>query len=228
MKHFRLLGVAMLAVFALGATLASSAFALPELLGSKAFPQTFTGKNDAEKPELVTAKHTVSCKAAAAEGTQETDTLGKFHISFTGCTSSFGSTCTSSGDKSEEILTLGSFHYVLDEKSAADDVAILFLIGQGTEPATTFTCEAFGVKEKAEVKGTLLCLLLVPLESKATHLFHCTGSKGVSGDKEYLNDENKAVKALLLTKVGSGAFEESNEVALAEVTFKEAVAFMNE
>jgi len=222
MKHFRLLGLAMLAAFALDATLASSTFALPELLGSKAFPQTFEGKNDAAAPKLETAKDIFGCKAMTAEGIQETDTLGKFHRSFTGCTSSSGEKCMSPGDKSEEILTLGSFHYVLDEKSEANDVAVL------TEEVTIFECELVGIKEKVEIKGTLLCLVLVPLESKATHLFHCTGSKGVSGDKEYLNDESKAVKALLLTKVGSGAFEESNEVVLDEITFKEAVAFMNE
>jgi hypothetical protein len=228
MKHFRLLGLAMLAVFALGATLSSSAFALPELLGANAFPQTFTDKTDANNPTLETANHKVTCEKATSTGTQETDTLGKFHISFTKCTSTLNSVCTSTGDASGEILTLGSFHYVLDEKSGIEDVAILFLIGQGTEAATTFTCEAFGIKEAVEVKGTLLCLILLPLKSEPTHLFHCTGSKGVPGDKEYLNDENKSVKALLLTKVGGGVFEESNEVALAEVTFKEAVAFMNE
>jgi hypothetical protein len=120
---------------------------------------------------------------------------------------------------------------VLDEKSAADDVAVLFLIGQGGEPRTTFTCEVVGIKEDVEVRGTLLCLILAPLSSKENHLFHCLQANGKSKVKQYSNDQNNAVVALLLTKFGAGAFEESGLLTLMTLEFGtpiQAVAFMNE
>lgn len=224
MKRFTLLGLALMAVLSLGASLAaSSSFALPELLPI-AGNSTFTGRNvGTAKVVLETVgKSTVECASATSTGAQETDTLGTFHISFKTCASTgfIRATCTSRGDASGEILTLGSFHYVYDTLGGTEKVAILFL-----PKPTEFECSIVKVK----VTGTLVCLILKPLESNVTHQFHCVQKEGKQTGTRWWNDAGTAQTAQLLTETNnSGRPEESGELALAEVTFARAVSFEND
>lgn len=219
MKRFKLLGLALMAVFALAAVLSASASALPELLAQEA-NATYTGKSTAANPTLETSKEEkIVCKEASAEGVQETDTLGTFHIHFTGCESS-GFKCNTTGDESGIILSLGTFHYVFDVLTPELGVAILFLPEEQNIKCTALVT--------LKVKGTILCLILEPLTSAATHEFHCVQSKGKASETKWWNDEGVEQNALALTSKNGGTFIESAEQALASVTFGTAVAFMNE
>jgi hypothetical protein len=228
MKHLRLLGLALVAMLAVGATVmavaASAELALPQLLGEVGNPKAFEGKSVGE-PKLEDANgNIVNCKAATGSGTQETDTLGIFHITFTGCKTELTGACTSSGDASESILTLGSFHYVLDTLGSAEEsVAILFLIKE-----VTFECSVFA---KNKVKGELLCLIQKPLVSAKSHEFRCAskGGKGEQEDLNYWNDKGEKIeKVHLESSLNGGAFVHSQEDANATVEFKEAVKFEND
>jgi hypothetical protein len=223
MKRFKLLGLALAAVCLLAAAFSASAFAgLPELLGQSA-GATYSGKNTGtENPTLETVKkETITCTAASAEGIQETDTLGTFHIHFTGCNSS-GFKCNTSGDEAGIILSLGTFHYVYDKLGTGSElgVAILFLPEEQVIKCTALVT--------LNVKGTILCLVLEPLTSAATHEFHCTQTGGKPSSTQWWNDEGVSQTALALTSKNKGEFIESAELALASVTFSEPVAFMNE
>lgn len=216
MKRFKLLGLALVAVFALAAAFSASAFALPELLGQGA-NATYEGKNTAANPTLETTKsEKIVCKEATANGVQETNSLASFHISFKGCESS-GFKCNSSGDETGVILVLGSAHYV---DSTPGNVAILFLFEE-----LTIKCTALVT---LKVKGDIVCPVLEALTSAATHEFHCTESAGKPSTTSWLNDENETQTAKVETSKNGGAFIESAEQALASVTFGTAVAVMNE
>jgi hypothetical protein len=225
MKRFRLFGLVVVALVALAAAVTStgaSALTLPALLPIATGGVAFTDESDAANPTLNTPAHTVTCESAQSTGFQETDTLGTFHITFLGCETAILGKCTSSGDTEGQILTLGSFHYVLDTLGSSEiSVAVLFL----TAP-TTFSCTKLA---SIVTKGTLVCLILTPLVKSKTHLFHCTqSSAGVQEDKHYYNDNGTLVETKLETSFNGGAEESSSEVALAAVFFKEAVAFEND
>jgi hypothetical protein len=235
MKQLRLFFMALLAVSAFGSVLAASANAakLPLLLGQAA-NEPFKDKNDGTTPlQLETSSGTkIECKTAESTGVQETDTLGTFHISFKKCKGITGE-CKTAGDAAEEILSLGTFHYVDDFLSTNAEllgVAVLFLLS----PATEFECPLVKVK----VTGQLLCLVLKPLESNVTHLFHCihklnakeeNEGKGEQLERTWWGDgTNEEKTATLISVVNGGAEEVSSELALAEVTFPVKVAFMEE
>jgi hypothetical protein len=226
MKHFKLLGVALMAVFAIGAMLAStgaSALTLPALLPI-AENKSFTGANVGAPKLESKAGSVIECKTATATGAQETDTLGTFHITFEGCETAIVGKCTSTGDAEGSILTLGSFHYVLDTLSTSEtSVAVLFLPG-----ITKFECTKF---VKNEVKGELVCPLTKPLVSSKTHEFTCAkgSTAGSQAVKKYYNDGGTLVEAKLESALNGGTFEESNEQATATTTFtNKAVAFEND
>jgi hypothetical protein len=229
MKRFSLLGVLMVVVFALAAVVvAPAAFALPELLPIKTGGTHYTAASDGtEEVTLeINANEKVNCKAATGEGGQETDTLGTFRISFTSCKETIlGTACSTSGDASGVILTNGSFHYVIDTLGAtlgANGVAILFL-----PEITNFECD--GGLTKFKVTGRVLCLLLEPLVSRSTHLFHCVQTAGKQNVTSYYNATGTLITGVILeTSKNGGALAQSGELALASVNFPEAVAIMNE
>lgn len=221
MKRFKLLGLALMAVFALAAAFSASALALPELLGQAAGAE-YSGKNTSENPTLETTKEEkIVCKEASAEGVQESDTLGTFHIHFTSCKSS-GFSCNTSGDSTGIILALGTFHYVFYSLGSGSElgVAILFLPEEQTIKCTALVT--------LKVRGTLLCPVSEPLTSATTHTFNCSESKGVPANKTWWNDEGGAQEAKAETSKNGGSFIESGEAADASVTFGTAVSFMNE
>ena len=236
MKRFRSFGLVLLAAVAFSVVWSASASAakLPELLG-QTNPASFTGANDGTtRIELETSGGTtVACTSVSATATQETDTGGTFHLTFKGCKSS-GAACTSSGDATEEVLSLGKFAIVDDFLSTEVSklgVADLFLLGAGTE----LSCSAL-VKIKAT--GSVLCLVLEPLISSTIHLFHCihqlnakseNEGKGVQLDKAYWGDgENEEIKTELLLSVNGATPVPTSELVLGTAVFSVPVATMNE
>jgi hypothetical protein len=226
MKRFRLIGLALVAVFALGAMLAASAFALPEFLPSTRANLAFNGNLDSGKAILENSMGTqVECTSAPGSGGLETDTLGTFKIAFEGCESTGFKCKTTGGSVNGQILSEGSFHYVYDTLGTGETlgIAILFLA-----KLTEFECAGGLVKNI--VRGLVLCLILAPLTSSITHLFHCLkgASAGVAGEKKFYNDNGTIVEATLEANQNNAGFKETNEQALATVTTAEASAWMNE
>lgn len=218
MKRSKLLGLALTSIVALAAVFSAPAFALPELLG-QAPNAEFTGKNTAENPTLETTKEEkIVCKEAAEEGIQETNTLGPFHIHFTGCKSS-GFACNTSGDGSGVILTLGTFHYVYDHLGSGSElgIAILFLPEEQTIKCTALVT--------LKVKGSVLCLVSESFTFETTHNFTCSESKGVPSETTWWNDEGGEQHAKLETSKNGGSFIESAEATSASFTFGSRVSF---
>jgi len=226
MRRLSMIGLALMAVLALGAFASTTAFALPELLPHG----TWTGNDDggAAKPTLEILGGgilPIECAAATGEGADETDTLGLFHIMFTGCHLKTTATrCESAGDTAETILALGTYHYVDDflGTAATLGVAILFLPDH-----LHLTCLT-AVNTLILVLGPgPLCLILEPLSLKLSHLFHCEQQAGTQKERTYWDDAGKEVKAALKCTVSEGAEVECGELALGEVTYTVAQAFMN-
>jgi hypothetical protein len=219
MRRLKFLGLALLAVFASAAALSASASALvlPEILPLSATERTWTGKNDAANPKLVsTSGSETTCESATATGTEEAGKpLGLFHIEFKGCgvTSPFPAKCTGLGDATTGvILSLGTWHLVFDKTTPELLTATLFLLD-----TVHFTCGGIVL---VEVKGNLVCLDLEPTVKKAEHLFHCTQTAGVPADKEYFNDSGVKVTPKLECSENGGAFKECAELALGTVLYK--------
>src|ERR1700722_7724093 len=110
MRRVKLLGSAIIAVFALSAVMASWAAAEPpELLPVKS---TFTIKSGAG--ELVRLNgEAVKCTGDKSLGTVEAETTtltNKIHIDFEGCAAS-GVKCSSEGQAAGVILVLGVGHW---------------------------------------------------------------------------------------------------------------------
>ena len=158
MKRIRLLGLALMVVFALGALAAATASAaeptkiLPEPTAAK--PVTYTAKSG--ETRLLTVGGTeIKCKKDTSDGSFTTPNFGDFDVLFTECKGPLGSTCTSTGAPKGLIEIKGEVHYLLAlEMINATETklvaALVFLIEE-----VHFTCEAAGVKTLAIVEGCI-------------------------------------------------------------------------
>jgi hypothetical protein len=220
MRQLKLIAMACTVAFALVAITAASAsaFVLPEVLGPAAEAK-FTTKDDLANPTFSTLKGSeVTCEHWSGEGGFEagTRTLGLFHITFSGkckgTISGIKAACTGLGDAAETVLVLGKWHTVVDTKPGETLGAAIMLL---LEPVH-MTCSIALV----ELTGDILCLILEPLVSMVTHLFHCTQTNGTMNEKHFLNDAGAetAVPALL-TSVSHATAEESSITALGTITY---------
>jgi hypothetical protein len=228
MRHLRLLSVFVVAC-AVGALMASSAFALPSLLigATGEGASSYTGKSIGETELLKKNGKNTKCTGATGEGTVEAQKpLGAFHITFTGCTGS-GFTCTGEGDNSGAILSLGSWHLVYDTLKSGltgSGVAILFLVGQ-----TKFTC---GGLVKVEVKsgGNVLCLIANPELLTKIFTFNCKKRAAEPFGPEETKYDNETgtwvATAELESNENGGAFEPSVQIGTGTDEFKEDTLIM--
>jgi len=218
MRRFKLLGLALMAVFIVAVAITSTASAaLPKILPETGVARNWTGASTGAV-ELLGAT-AVKCNTAPSEGTQEANKpLGTFHIKFEGCTAEKEAIkCTGLGDTAGVILSLGTWHTVDDNLSPLS-AALLFLIEK-----VHFNCSSLVL---VLVSGELVCLWLKPTESEKTHSFHCVQlAGGGQEDTHYFNEEEKEVKAGLTCSVNEAAKEEACfELALGSQTFTEAVS----
>jgi hypothetical protein len=157
MQQFKILGVALMAVFALSAFVSATASALPVILPEAA--ETWTGQSGPGTLETVKGTKIV-CEEDTSEGTiEKSGKLGLFHIDFHKCTSS-GAECMSLSDENELILVLGTYH-VVNDKLNPNGVAFLFLL----EPVH-IECPLGGAL--SVVEGKVLCLVK-PINTLAKH-----------------------------------------------------------
>ena len=212
MNKVKQLGLLVLAVCALGAVMASSAFALPALL-----PETgLTVLASGVEAKLVTLSGTeVLCKTGISElKFAAKSNLAPVHITFGGCTSPTlgGAKCTGLTDTagSGTILALGEIHLVYDSLTTLGVAGLLLIEELG------FECGALAT---VNVKGSLLCLIS-PINKKIktteTALLKCEATGAKTGDPketEYWNAAGVKQTPLLLASVNSKTFESSAEIA---------------
>jgi len=171
MKHIRIIGLCLVAVFAFGAVAAASASAeeVLFLLGNGKFPATFTDKGGAAK--LVTpGLGTVECKEVTSKGTigngkreeetgskKEVAHLGQSEFKFKGC--KFANVIACSNAAAEEIVVASSwFHLGLVDPG--DKPGILQLLPGAPETSEAggevkFTCGPEKVSVVGDVIGEL-------------------------------------------------------------------------
>lgn len=113
MKRIRLMGLALLALFALGILVASSASAeLPEILPVPTVEKPAKFTSEAGEVELETTVGTrVTCKKAKNKGEFDTQDEGFVLVDFEGCKDE-GANCNSPGDAAGVILTFGNMEAV--------------------------------------------------------------------------------------------------------------------
>lgn len=204
MKHVRILGLALVAAFAVAAVAAAVASAvLPEFDGP--FPKSFHALGTAEGTLETTGKNEVKCKTNHVNG----EITGPKHdlatIRFLGCTTPnpLGGRleCNTAGEGSGVIATqklLSLLGYI--KRAAPTEVGILI------EPASTelfaeFVCGGFiTIKVKGNVVGKITPINVAankfPLELKQVK--GVPSPAGLEGQTD-----------LLATSVAGGAFEDS-------------------
>lgn len=226
MKLFRLFLISLVAVFAFGALIAASAFALPEVLPESI--TTFTGKSIGKtKLHVIGSGLGVTCESATGlEGTIEANHhLGLFHIHFKECNASIGGSsfgkCTGLGEETGVILSLGSWHLVWDKLGTGAElgVAILFLVDN-----VHFTCKPVIGSEKliiVPLGGMVLCLVQHPSNLTKAAEFQCNETAaGHPEDTKYYNEGGTLVNIAPLHSIeNEGTPEESIQVGTGTVEF---------
>ncbi len=208
--RIKMLGLALVAVFAMGAVIASAASAaLPEQLPSTG---TFTGTSGASTFETKSGEK-VKCSSDAIAGEITGPKTSKSKITFKGC-EAFGFKCNSSGAGSGEIVlnVTGELVYIM---KATKEVGLLnTLTGE-----LTIKCSAF---QTLKVKGSTLCPI-TPVNTKTTkYKVVCKATKGV---QEPINYEpgSELIKAPITETKGEGLktfpFEQSGLTGTDELTF---------
>lgn len=234
MKRIRLLGVALMAVFALGAIAAITASAEVTLI----LPEKgVTVKSKSGKGTLLTVGGSqVICQKDKGESSFTTGNLGTFKVDFEECKAKvpiIGSApCTGTGEPKEVILLVGEVHYLLallmegkpkEEKASKLVAALAFLF------ETHFTCEALGQKQLILVKGCAAANA-EPIE-KLTKLTKDVFKEWSSGESSILlilpENTTKEVNCLTETSVNGGAFELSAETGTVENETNVEVLLMN-
>jgi hypothetical protein len=220
MKRFKIVGLCLMAVFALSAVVASSASAAlePEFTGS--FPNNFTslalGSSELKAPGL-----TVTCAHLSNSGVITGAKMGSVDVTFTGCLLSNTFPCNSAGAASEEIRTtllLMTPGYI--KKGAPTEVGVQLEPAAAGGAFTAFTCHIIIGEEpeqtvSAEVKGAVIGNI-TPLKTQTLE-FELSFSEGAGsvqsvakfeGEKAkedhllevFLNGETKAVKGVEVTQ----------------------------
>jgi hypothetical protein len=218
MRRFKLLGLALMAVFVAAAGVVGTASAaLPKVLPETGTERTWTGTNSGNV-ELKGATN-LTCTEAPTTGTQETNKpLGAFHMEIKNCTAEKGAIkCTGLGDAAGVILLLGTWHSVFDNLATLS-AAILYLFEK-----LHYNCSSLVL---VLLSGELVCLSLKPTESAATHTHHCVvTSGGVQEDTHYFNEAGTEVPAGPTCSINEAAKEETCTVlSLVSQTFLGAIS----
>ncbi len=216
MQRLKILGVALMAVFMLGAFVSATASARVEVL-PEGKEETWKGESGKGTLEVLKGNK-VTCAKDKSEGTIEaTKPLGLFHITFEGCKGPLETVCTGLGDKNAgEVLVLGTYHFVFDKlgaKLSEAGVGVLFLL-----ELLHFTCGEGIFAVLILVKGEVLCLIK-PVNTLAKHFeIVCEQKEGDPKETVYWNEEGKEVKMGeegLLTAENDKTFVMSGELTTA-------------
>lgn len=201
--------VALLAVFALSAVAASAASAAE--LEQVPPSGKFTVKSETGVFETH-AKEKITCKKATGSGEITGVKTDKSKVTFEECTGPLGVKCTSSGQSSGNIATEINSELVWLSKASLKAGEKLALAKE-----LSITCSIV----KLTVQGSTLCPV-EPVNTKTTTFkLVCKQTAGKQEFTEYETESGEKIKAITLTKKGSGSFEESGLQATETLTFTE-------
>jgi hypothetical protein len=228
MRYWKLLGITVVAVCALGVMMSVAAFgALPTILPTTI--TAYTGKNVGTAELQALGGKTVKCAKAKGEGTiEQTKALGLFHIHFESCTAEvLGQTgpCTGLSDETGTILSLGSWHLVYDTLTPTLGAAILYLLDN-----VHFTCTILGVTALVLVPlgGMVLCLVANPTATTKVFEFGCKKqATGITAESKYYNEAGTLVSiSTLLSAENEKTAEQAVEIASGTVETSVAAELM--
>jgi hypothetical protein len=200
MRRIRIIGLALVAVFALAAVAAATASAAaPEFVPANGkFPVSVKFTSGAGTLEAE-GGHTVSCKHDSGAGTIENaKTIAKAVIKFTGCTTNIigEDECKTAGKAKGEIVTNTLAAKLVFDNKEKTSVALLAANEKG--PAELYAeFECLGL-ETIKVKGSVL--LLVTTLNTSTNLIK-TSAKQTGGKPEDTSYWNEAGTELLTDKM---------------------------
>jgi len=218
MKRIRIVGLCLVAVFAISAVAASGASAANFLFKEPSggtFPVSFLSHGSAAKLTTVGGKE-ISCTAVDNQGEVENHTLGLVLITFLGCStkvSIFTFKCTNTATEGNIDVHL-TFH--LGKVLPSGNPGILFLLPGGK---FNFECTSLA---KIEVTGEVVGLLFetgttTPLKTKTAYesveLSFKQSSTGVQEDKIFdLSPGEQEMTVHLNSNLNSEGAEEAAEV----------------
>jgi hypothetical protein len=226
-RSIKLVGLAFVAMLALGAVMASAASATPLIrFTNLGLFLTATSGGSAKLETL--AGHEVTCTKTDAHGNVVTEDRAHILIEFLTCTEpKTGATCTTT-EGGSEVGTKGNIHVLAlallgsDTAPPLDLPAVLVTTENSKdEPAnTTFRCALGGLASNLEVRGSVIGLALnIATPTKCEMLFHFNkSSTGMQQDTKFWDESKTNVETFLETKsegVLAFGFEQSSEEAEA-------------
>jgi hypothetical protein len=219
-RSIRLVGLAFVAMLALGAVMASAASATPLIRFTKI--GAFEGKGGTATLETL-AGHTFTCSATDYKGSVVTEDRMHILIEFLTCSSS-GETCTTT-EGGSEVGTKGNIHLLAlallgsDTAPPLDLPAVLIATeNKADEKANvTFRCSLGGLASTLEVKNGLIGLALnIATPTKCEILIHfnkAAGTTGMQQDTKFWDESETNVEDFLEFKsegIVAFPFEESS------------------
>jgi hypothetical protein len=208
MKYVKVLGVAFAALFALGISTASTAFALPDL--SISLGGSYPLHLEVTLLTLATKLSAVAeATALTGEGllvlflTAALTSLGTFQALFLKVKNAGGAKCASEGDKEGEILTRGTFHLVYTSLSGSAfglQLGVLFLV----ELVPVVTCGEEKIKIKGSVIGAISGAGTEGTELTSLSATLSGNGKGIPTFNVFYNDEALPRLARLESNFGAG------------------------
>ena len=199
MKRLKVLGMLIMAVSMLSAIVAASSASAAMKNAEFTVASNGTGTSG---PGTLFGPANITCLDDRMTTTATNKKEGTISIDFLDCTL-LGEECHSLGDKTGVILTGGKYLLVLLDINGKDQLGILITI----EPLHN---ECKFLSTLAVLEGSVIGLIEAKAGTKKEFIIKIK-AKGAKEQevKEYLNEEEKAVKAGLKTSTNEGTKEES-------------------
>jgi len=228
-RSIKLMGLAFVAVLALGVVVASSASATPLIRFTKegAFTSDQLSSSPAAKLETKEAG-SVECAKFTAKGNVTGEDKAHVTIEFETCKGPSGTTCTTT-EGGSEVGTSGNIHVLAlallgsDAAPPLDLPAVLITTENKSDvPANvTFKCQTFSIGPEITVEGSVIGLVSNLTSVTPGILLHLNKVNGVNGAQQdthfWDESETNVLDLLLSTGTGTGGFakQQSSEEASA-------------
>jgi hypothetical protein len=211
MQRLKTLGIAFLALLALGSIISASAASAEELQllpqPSEKSPIKYKVKSGAVKIQTKGKTEAIECASDTGTGAASSKRLGTFDLLLEKCLAktSFGlELCTGLGDKenSSSILVLGSYHLRRLSKAEPKHIMVAFLLKE-----VHLTCVVGVFSALFVVKGCMLGLITPVGSLTKTNKISLKQTGGANEFTEVLNDAETATeKCILEESENEGSF----------------------
>jgi hypothetical protein len=215
MKRIKLVGIAIVAVLSLAASLAASASAatVPNVLPAGTAAEPVTATTSSGESEFGNGFIKLTSKKSTGTQSDNSTKLGSFTNKFKETKDTLGSACKGSKDTEAETVTVSGTFHIRDYKEGTSlRTATIFLLHEAK-----FSCGSLEVTTVGCVAGAL-----TPENTKTKTLSVTVARNGTLNDQKIVtilnesNTENETCQ--LLSKMGAGALELSSQVQTSTVT----------